>query len=86
MRRADHPQMVETQGPTAPTVCPSSNGLVQSEVFRDGGSGSSGLEFRQLSTDVSIVAVVMVSRLILSRSRRIGSASAEVDVGRCQVL
>ena len=37
--------------------CPSSNGLGQSELFRDGGSGSFGLEFRRLSTDVSIVAV-----------------------------
>jgi hypothetical protein len=31
--------------------------LGQSELFRDGGSGSFGLEFRRLSTDVSIVAV-----------------------------
>ena len=38
-------------------TCPSSNGLGQSELFRDGGSGSFGLEFRQLSTDVAIVAV-----------------------------
>jgi hypothetical protein len=37
--------------------CPSSNGLGQSELFRDGGSGSFGLEFRRLSTDVAIVAV-----------------------------
>jgi Protein of unknown function (DUF2652) len=37
--------------------CPSSNSLRQSELFRDGGSGSFGLEFRRLSTDVSIVAV-----------------------------
>ena len=37
--------------------CPSSNGLGQSELFGDGGSGSFGLEFRQLSTDVAIVAV-----------------------------
>ena len=38
-------------------ICPSSNGLGQSELFRDGGSGSFGLEFRRLSTDVAIVAV-----------------------------
>ena len=38
-------------------ACPSSNGLGQSELFRDGGSGSFGLEFRRLSTDVAIVAV-----------------------------
>ena len=38
-------------------VCPSSNGLGQSELFRDGGSGSFGLEIRQLSTHVAIVAV-----------------------------
>jgi hypothetical protein len=31
--------------------------LGQSELFRDGGSGSFGLEFKRLSTDVSIVAV-----------------------------
>ncbi len=37
--------------------CPSSNGLGQSELFKDGGSGSFGLEFRRLSTDVAIVAV-----------------------------
>ena len=37
--------------------CPSSNGLGQSELFRDGGSGSFGFEIRRLSTDVSIVAV-----------------------------
>ena len=37
--------------------CPSSNGLGQSELFGDGGSGSFGLEFRRLSTDVAIVAV-----------------------------
>ncbi len=37
--------------------CPSSNGFGQSELFRDGGSGSFGLEFRRLSTDVAIVAV-----------------------------
>ena len=37
--------------------CPSSNGLGQSESFRDGGSGSFGIEFRRLSTDVAIVAV-----------------------------
>jgi hypothetical protein len=37
--------------------CPSSNGLGQSAMFRDGGSGSLGLEFRRLSTDVAIVAV-----------------------------
>jgi hypothetical protein len=37
--------------------CPSSNGLGQSELFRDGGSDSFGLEFRRLSTDVAIVAV-----------------------------
>ena len=37
--------------------CPSSNGLGQSELFRNGGSGSFGLEFRRLSTDVAIVAV-----------------------------
>ena len=37
--------------------CPSSNGLGQSELFRDGGSGLFGLEFRRLSTDVAIVAV-----------------------------
>ena len=37
--------------------CPSSNGLGQSELFRDGGSGSLELEFRRLSTDVAIVAV-----------------------------
>ena len=40
-----------------PEECPSSNGLGQSELFRDGGSGSFGLEFRRLSTDVAIVAV-----------------------------
>ena len=33
------------------------NGLGQSELFRDGGSGSFGFEIRRLSTDVSIVAV-----------------------------
>ena len=38
-------------------VCPSSNALGQSELFRDGGSGSFGFEFRRLSTDVAIVAV-----------------------------
>ena len=38
-------------------MCPSSNGLGQSELFRDGGSGSFGFEIRRLSTDVSIVAV-----------------------------
>jgi hypothetical protein len=37
--------------------CPSSNGLRQSELFRDGGSGSFGFEIRLLSTDVAIVAV-----------------------------
>ena len=37
--------------------CPFSNGLGQSELFRDGGSGSFGFEIRRLSTDVSIVAV-----------------------------
>jgi glycosyltransferase involved in cell wall biosynthesis len=37
--------------------CPSSNGLGQSELFRDGGSGSFGLEFRRISTDVAIVAI-----------------------------
>jgi hypothetical protein len=37
--------------------CPSSNGLGQSELFRDGGSGSFGFEIRRLSTDVAIVAV-----------------------------
>ena len=37
--------------------CPSSNGLGQSDLFGDGGSGSFGLEFRRLSTDVAIVAV-----------------------------
>ena len=39
------------------STCPSSNGLGQSELFRDGGSGSFGFEIRRLSTDVSIVAV-----------------------------
>jgi hypothetical protein len=37
--------------------CPSLNGLEQSELFRDGGSGSFGLQFGRLSTDVAIVAV-----------------------------
>ena len=49
------PILVRVDG--ARFVCPSSNGLGQSELFRDGGSGSFGLEFRRLSTDVSIVAI-----------------------------
>src|SRR5262245_11171231 len=38
-------------------VCPSSNALGQSELYWKGGSGSLGLEFRRLSSGVSIVAV-----------------------------
>src|SRR4029077_1640085 len=51
---------VELGGTKIETIaldCPSSNGLRQSELFRDGGSGSFGLEIRLLSTDVAIVAV-----------------------------
>jgi hypothetical protein len=47
----------EDDGVAFEQECPSSNGLGQSELFRDGGSGSFGLEFRRLSTDVAIVAV-----------------------------
>src|SRR5438132_1098194 len=48
---------MDLQRHIAPRLCPSSNSLGQSELFRDGGSGSFGLEFRRLSTDVAIVAV-----------------------------
>ena len=50
-------QLPVTQAGSRMPDCPSSNGLGQSELFRDGGSGSFGLEFRRLSTDVAIVAV-----------------------------
>ena len=54
---AGHGMRGATLHATAIKECPSSNGLGQSELFRDGGSGSFGLEFRRLSTDVAIVAV-----------------------------
>jgi hypothetical protein len=50
-------QQLAVEHGTSIQNCPSSNGLGQSEVFGDGGSGSLGLEFRRLSTDVAIVAV-----------------------------
>ena len=49
----------ESEGDAQRTVaaCPSSNALGESELFRDGGSGSFEFEFRRLSIDVAIVAV-----------------------------
>ena len=55
--RSLHSNAHERHSELRPRQCPSSNGLGQSELFRDGGSGSLELEFRRLSTDVAIVAV-----------------------------
>jgi hypothetical protein len=56
-RASDKPKLAAGELTDQELDCPSSNGLGQTELFRDGGSGSFGLEFRRLSTDVAIVAV-----------------------------
>jgi hypothetical protein len=65
--------------------CPSSNGLGQSELFRDGGSARLGLRLGgfQLMFQSSLSDGVAFDPFSFQKD---GSASAEVDVGRCQVL
>jgi hypothetical protein len=64
--------------------CPSSNSLGQSELFGDGGSGSFGesLSGFQLMFQSSLFDGVAFDPFSFQKD---GSASAEVDVGRCQV-
>ena len=74
------------QGAAGVDGCPSSNGLGQSELFRDGGSGSFGFRDSagfKLMFQSSLSDGVAFDPFSFQKD---GSASAEVDVGRCQVL
>ena len=68
------------------SLCPSSNGLGPSELFRDGGSGSFGLEFRRLSTDVAIAQFDGVAFNPFLVPEGWSGLCRSKTFGRCQVL